>query len=713
VTARVSVTVEDGVGVVLIDNPPVNALERGVRVDLAAAIARLAGQAEVDAVVITGAGRTFVAGADIQELEAAVRDHGVEPPDFHDLLLAIEDCPKPVVAAIGGVALGGGLELAMAAHYRVAAPSARLGLPEVNLGIIPGAEGTQRLPRLVGLERALSMCVSGRPIDAEDAKRAGLVDVVVDGDLRAGAAAFARAARGPHPRTRDRRDKLGDAPQAERLLADARATARRTRRHQTAPLAAIEALGAGAMLPWEEGRRRERALAVESVRSPQARAMVHGFLAERATARAPGLSKDAAGAEIETVAVVGAGTRGGGIAMACANAGLAVSLGDSTPEALERGLAAVRARYQSSVDRGRLSAGAMAERLARIQGSTGYDGCGSADLVVEAVFEDLALKKEVFTEVGRRARSGAVLASNTSTLDVDQLAAASGRPGSVLGLHFFSPAHVMRLLEIVRGAKTDEAVLSTALRFAKRISKVGVVVRNAMGFVGNRMMFPYMYEAQFLVEEGATPEQVDRVLTDWGMAMGIFAVDDMGGLDVAWRIRRELRQFDGPGARKPLVADRLVEMGRLGQKAGVGWYRYEADGKPLPDPEVVALLEETARAHGIARRAVSDEEILERTVYALVNEGARVLGEGVAACASDIDVVYLTGYGFPAFRGGPMFHADAVGLRHVHDRVASFHRTLGPRWEPAPLLARLAREGSTFRSHDTILDASRRSGISP
>jgi 3-hydroxyacyl-CoA dehydrogenase len=347
----------------------------------------------------------------------------------------------------------------------------------------------------------------------------------------------------------------------------------------------------------------------------------------------------------------------------------------------------------------------VAERLAQIRGVVGYDGVASADLVIEAVFESLALKKEVFTEIARRARPGSVLASNTSTLDVDQLAAAAGRADSVVGLHFFSPAQVMRLVEIVRGRATSESVLVAVLQLTKRLSKVGVVVRNGPGFVGNRMMFPYMYEAQFLAEEGASPEQVDRVLTSWGMAMGIFAVDDMGGLDVAWRIRKELRQFEEPGCRKPLVADRLVELGRLGQKAGRGWYRYADDHKPIPDPEVLKLIESVAREHKIERRSISDEEILERTLYALVNEGARVLEAGIARRAADIDVIYLTGYGFPSFRGGPMFFADSVGLRRVHERVATFHRELGPRFEPAPLLARLAREGSSFREHDARLEA--------
>jgi 3-hydroxyacyl-CoA dehydrogenase len=704
----VTVSLREGVAIVTIDNPPVNALDLEVRTALAAALTSLAEDRGVAAAVVTGAGRTFVAGADIRELERAVWDHSVEPPDFHELLRIVEDCPKPIVMAMNGTALGGGLELAMAGHYRVAAPTARLGMPEVNLGIIPGAEGTQRLTRLVGVEKALDMCVSGKPVDAEDAARLGLVDLVIPDDFLAGAWAFARdvARRDtPHPRTRARSDKLGDPVALDGLLSAAREKAWKTRRNQTAPLAAVEAIAAASRLPFDEGCRRERALSLACVRSEQARAMLHGFFAERDAARTTATSASLAATEIHEVAVVGAGTMGAGIAMACANAGLRVSLADTTPEAFERGLATIRRNYQSSVERGRLTAAVVTERLARIRGVVGYDGVASADLVIEAVFESLELKKEVFADVARRARPGTLLASNTSTLDVDQLAAAAGRAESVVGLHFFSPAQVMRLVEIVRGHATSDSVLLAALQFTKRLSKVGVVVRNGPGFVGNRMMFPYMYEAQFLAEEGASPEQVDRVLTDWGMAMGIFAVDDMGGLDVAWRIRQELRQFEEPGSRKPLVADRLVELGHLGQKTGRGWYRYGDDRKPIPDREVLELIESVAREHNIERRSISDQEILERTIYALVNEGARVLEAGIARRAADIDVIYLTGYGFPAFRGGPMFFADSVGLRRVHERVAGFHHDLGPRFEPAPLLVRLAREGSSFREHDSRLEA--------
>src|SRR5438477_3362804 len=570
---QVSVTAIDGIAVVQIDNPPVNALSREVREQLPAVVARLAYDATIEAIVVMGAGKTFVAGADIKELEAAAWSTA-EPPDLHDLLRLVEECPKPIVMAVHGAALGGGLELAMAGHYRVAGPDARMGQPEVNLGIIPGAEGTQRLPRLVGVEKAIEMCVSGKPIGAEDAKRAGLIDQLIEGDLTRGAVAFARdgVRRGaPPPRTRDRADKLGTAEANAPLFAKGRDMARQTRRHQTAPLAAIEAIEAAATLPFDEGCRRERAISLERVRSDQARALVHAFFAERNAAKALDLPKDAPAADIKAVAIIGAGTMGAGIAMACANAGLRVMLSDGGQEEIDRGLATIGTNYERWLTRGRLSAAAVAERLGLIHTRVGYDGCETADLIIEAVFENLALKQQVFAELDRRARPGCVLATNTSTLDIDRIASATSRPACVIGLHFFSPAHVMRLLEIVRGRSTGGDVLATALACAKRLGKVGVVVRNGPGFVGNRMMFPYMYEAQFLVEEGATPEQVDRVLTDWGMAMGIFAVDDLGGLDIAWRVRQELHQFEEPGARKALAADKLVEMGRLGQKTGRGW----------------------------------------------------------------------------------------------------------------------------------------------
>jgi 3-hydroxyacyl-CoA dehydrogenase len=701
ITEPVSVAVRDDVAVVQIDNPPVNALSAGVPEGLAAAFDAVAREPDVRAAVVIGAGRTFVAGADINELERAAWDERAGLPERHALLQQIEDLPVPVVMALHGTALGGGLELAMAGHYRVATRDTRVGQPEVNLGIIPGAEGTQRLPRLVGIERAVDMCVTGRLIPAADAHANGLIDRLIDGDLLTGAIAFAREVAGaPHRRTRERSDRLGTADVNAPLLQAGRELARTTRKHQIAPLAAVDAIEAAATLPFDQGCRRERELFMECVRSEPCKALVHAFLAERGVGKVADLPKDVPAATIGTVAIVGAGTMGAGIAMACANAGMQVLLGDVDAGRVDAGLSTIRRNYESSVKRGRLTAAVVDQRLAAITGAIGYDGCARADLVIEAVFENMALKKDVFATLDAIARPGCILATNTSTLDVDEIASVTRRPEAVIGLHFFSPAQVMRLVEIVRGRATSPAVLASSLAFARRLGKVGVVVRNGPGFVGNRMMFPYMYEAQFLVEEGATPEQVDRVLTDWGMAMGIFAVDDLGGLDVAWRIRHELGQFD-QAERKPLVSDTLVDMKRLGQKTGKGWYRYQpGDRKPIPDPDVLDIIDGVARRAGITRRPIGDEEILERTIYALINEGARVLEDGIAMRAADIVTIYLTGYGFPAFRGGPMFYADRAGLPHILERIETFHRELGPRWAPAPLLARLAREGRTFRDLD-------------
>jgi 3-hydroxyacyl-CoA dehydrogenase len=714
VSKVVNVGVEGDVAVVTIDNPPVNALDRGVREALVPALDRVAKDGGVRAVVLACAGRTFVAGADINELERAAWSDGIGP-DLHPLLAQVEDFPRPLVAAIHGTALGGGLELAMACHYRVAVESARLGLPEVTLGIIPGAEGTQRLPRLVGVEKALDMGLTGRPITARDALNVGLIDRVIDADdLVAGAMAFAREmlARGtPHRRTRDRADRLGTPEQNAPLFAAARDTARKTKPHIPAAALFIDAVEAAARLPFDAGIGRERELSAESVRSEPCKALLHVFFAERAAAKIPDVTSETPALPVSKVAIIGAGTMGGGIAMACANAGIDVRLRDTSTTALERGMDAVRRNYAASVKRGRMTEAAVADRLARIQPRLDDAGFDEADVVIEAVFESMELKQRIFAELNRVTRPGCVLATNTSTLDIDAIASVTSRPERVVGLHFFSPANVMRLLEIVRGGATSPEVVATALGLAKRLGKVGVVVRNLAGFVGNRMMFPYMYETQFLVEEGATPEQVDRVLTRWGMAMGMFAVDDMAGLDVAWRVRQELGHFRDPGVRRPLVADQLYALGRYGQKTGKGWFGYSPDvggGRtPIPDAEVLDLIARTATDAGIRRRAISDEEIEQRAIYALINEGARVLADGGALRASDIDVVYVNGYGFPGWRGGPMFYADRVGLRSIYERVAEFHRELGPRWEPAPLLARLAREGRTFRE----LDAERASRL--
>ncbi len=691
------------VAVLLIANPPVNALDASVRNALAAAVGEAQGDPRARALVIACDGRTFVAGADIMELERAAWTDG-EGPDMHPLFAAIEGSSKPVVAAIHGTALGGGLELAMACHYRVALDSARLGLPEINLGIIPGAEGTQRLPRLVGVEKALDMGLSGKPIDAADALRSGLVDRVVAGELVAAAIAFARDVleRGESPpRTSARDDRLGTPQENAAALATARETARKSKPHIPAARAWVDAVEAAVTLPFEEGRRRERELSAETVRSEPCKALLHVFLAERAAAKVPGVPRETNAPALERVAIVGAGTMGGGIAMACANAGMAVRLRDATREGLEAGMATVRRNYDASVKRGRLTTDVAAERVARITPQLDDAGFDEADLIIEAVYESMELKRQIFAELDRLARPGCVLATNTSTLDIDAIADVTSRPESVVGLHFFSPANVMRLLEIVRGSRTAPEVIGTAMALAKRLNKVGVVARNLPGFIGNRMMFPYMYETQFLVEEGATPEQVDRALTTFGMAMGMFAVDDMAGLDVAARVKRELGHFSDDSVRRPLVADQLFEMGRYGQKTGKGWFRYEAGSRtPIVDPDVLALIERSATEAGIARRSISDEEIVERAIYALINEGARVLADGGALRASDIDVVYASGYGFPAWRGGPMFYADRVGLRAIHERIVELHRTHGPRWAPAPLLSTLADEGKTFRELD-------------
>ncbi len=697
----VSLTLHDEVALVRFDNPPVNALSDPVIDGLEAAITQASADPAVRAIVVIGAGRTFVAGADIKGLEQLAWGAGRGAPDIHDLLQRIEDSPRAVVMALHGTALGGGLELAMAGHYRVAVADAQVGQPEVNLGIIPGAEGTQRLPRLVGVEKALEMCVSGRPIKAPEAMAIGLIDRIVDGDLATAAIAFAREVAGAATRkTRERVDRLPGAEALPAMLESGRQLARKVRRHQQAPLAAVEAIAAAATLPFDQGCARERELFFTCSHSEQCKALIHAFFAERAVSKVPGVAKDAPVPPLARVGIVGAGTMGSGIAMACANAGLDVRLTDASADAAERGLAAVRRNFDSSVKRGRLTAAAAEERLQRIAIQTDYTGFEAADVIVEAVFESMALKQQIFTALDAIAPPGCILATNTSTLDIDAIANVTTRPETVIGLHFFSPAHVMRLLEIVRGARTSTATVAAALALARRLGKVGVVVGNGPGFVGNRMMFPYMYEAQFLVEEGATPEQVDRALTGFGMAMGIFAVDDMGGLDVLWRVQQELGHFADPRVRRPLVHTRLYEMGRLGQKAGKGWYRYGDDRTPVPDPEVVSLIEQLAAAAGITRRTIDDAEIVERCIYALINEGAKALAEGLALRASDIDVIYVTGYGFPAWRGGPLFYADRLGLRAVHDRIAAFERELGPRWSPAPLLTQLAADGRTFREHD-------------
>jgi 3-hydroxyacyl-CoA dehydrogenase len=700
-TQPVALTTRDGIAVITIDNPPVNALSPGVPEGVLTALETAERDPSVRAIVMICAGRTFISGADIKELEAAARNPESGGPDLHPLLTRIEDCAKPVIMAIHGMALGGGLEVAMAGHYRVAVADASLGAPEVNLGIIPGAEGTQRLPRLVGVAAAVEMCVSGRPLKAPQALQMGLLDRVIDGDLLSGAVAYAGEVAGqPVRRTREQNQKLGSASENAAIFAAGRAQAGKIRRNQTAPRAALEALEAATTLPFDQGCKKEREIVRRVLMGDQAKAMIHIFFAERAVARVPGIPKGTATYPIAKVGIIGAGTMGGGIAMACANAGISVLLKETEQAALDRGVAAIRKNYESSVKKSRFSQAVMDQRMALIHPQLTYDGFDQADLIIEAVFESMPLKKQIFGEIDKIAKRDCVLASNTSTLDIDEIAAATSRPRMVIGLHFFSPAHVMRLVEIVRGKHPSNEVVATSLAIAKKLGKVGVVVGNCRGFVGNRMMLPYMREAQFLVEEGSTPEQVDKALTDFGMAMGIFAVDDMGGIDLAYRVKQEYAYLRKPGERVPLVLDKLYEMGRLGQKRGMGWYRYDESRSPIPDPDVNALIERTASEAGIARRTITPEEIIERSVYVMINEGARILEEGHAQRAADIDVIYCTGYGFPNYRGGPMWYADTIGLKNVYARVRDFHQRHRHLWEPAPLLKKLAEESSTFAEWD-------------
>ena len=687
------------IAVITIENPPVNALSPGVPEGIQGAIEAAAQDAAVRAIVVIGGGRTFIAGADIREFLKIVA--GKRPRlSLLPFLLAIEDCPKPVVMAIHGTALGGGLETAMAGHYRVIAPTGQVGQPEVKLGIIPGAGGTQRLPRLAGVAKALEMCSLGEPIAAADALRSGIVDCVMEGDLLAGAIDFARDAAGKAPpKTRERGEKLRDLPPG--IFEAAREQARKLKRGQTAPLAAIDAIEAATRLSFEEGCRRETELFNECLFSTQAKALIHAFFGEREVAKIPDVPKDTPLLDIRRAAVVGAGTMGGGIAMNYANAGIPVRLKEVNQQALDHGLEVIRKNYANTVQKGRMSQSSMDQRMALISPQLTYEGFDQADIVIEAVFEGMAVKKRVFSEIDTIARRDCILATNTSYLDIDEIASATSRPEMVVGNHFFSPANVMRLMEIVRGKATSKTVLASSMAVARRLNKIGVVAGNARGFIGNRMLGPYLREAQFLVEESASVEDVNEALYQFGMAMGPLAMSDLAGLDVGWRARQEFRHLEKPGVRRPLVADRLCEMGRYGQKTGRGWSRYDQNRRAAPDPEAAALIEESARAAGIERRQITRVEIIDRAIFALVNEGARLLGEGIALRAVDIDIVYLYGYGFPSWRGGPMFYADTVGLRRVFDRVLEFEQRHGSDlWAPAPLLRQLAEAGETFESYD-------------
>ncbi|MFZ0951586.1 MAG: 3-hydroxyacyl-CoA dehydrogenase NAD-binding domain-containing protein [Candidatus Sulfotelmatobacter sp.] len=693
---RLSKNKDNDIGIITIDNPPVNALSPGVPEGIAEAIKEINNDSSVKAAVLIGGGRTFVAGADIKEFGKMTSGKS-RGASLLPLLLAIENCSKPVVMAIHGAAFGGGLELAMAGHYRVAAGDAQVGQPEVKLGLIPGAAGTQRLPRLAGVAKALEMCTDGKPVAAVEAFRLGIIDRLIEGDLLAGAVAFAREVAGkPIPKTRERSEKLGTAAENAAIIVAARENVQKKQRGLKAPLAAIDAVEAATKLTFAEGCEVERRLFTECLFSDQSKALIHVFFGEREVAKIPDVPKDTPIKPIRSVAVVGSGTMGGGIAMVFANAGIPVLLKEVDQPALDQGLARIRKNYASSVQRGRFAQQFVDERLALITPTLNYERFADADMVVEAVFEGMALKKQVFQDLDRACNPGAILASNTSTLSIDEIAGVTSRPESVIGTHFFSPANVMRLLEIVRGKKTSKEVIATCMQLSKKLGKIGVLVGNCRGFVGNRMFGPYRREAQFLIEEGAEVEAVDNALVEFGMAMGPLATGDLAGLDVGWRIRKEYRHLERPGVRQPIAEDRLCEMGRYGQKTLAGWYRYDDMRRAATDPEVSALVRKWAAEGGIPQHKIAASEMIDRCVYALVNEGARILEEGYALRAVDIDIIYLNGYGFPAYRGGPMWYADTVGLKNVYERVCEFRRQHGELWEPAPLLKRLAETNQTF-----------------
>ncbi len=676
----VTLTRRGEIAIVTIDNPPVNALSAGVPQGIRDAVAQAGMDKSIAAIVVVGAGSTFIAGADIKDFGKMAAE-GKLTVDLAGMILEIENSKKPVIMALHGTAFGGGLEVAMGGHYRVIAPGGQVGQPEVKLGLIPGAGGTQRLPRLAGVEKALTMCALGDPIGAGEALEYGIVDRIIEGDLLDGAVAFAsEVAKEPVRRTRDRTEKLVGA--VEDPLDG--------RRLGQAGMAARSAVLAAPNVTFEEGCRIERELFERCLRSTESKALIHAFFGERTVAKIPGLAKDTPVADIRRAAVIGAGTMGRGIAMTYANAGIPIILKETTQEALDRGLATIRGNYARSVKSGRFSQSDVDRRLALITPQLTYAGFEQADIIVEAVFENMDLKKSVFREIDAVAKPACLLATNTSTLDIDEIASATMRAKMVIGHHFFSPANVMRLLEVVRGKATSDSVIATSMALAKKLKRIAVLAGNGPGFIGNRMIHVYLREAQFLVEEGASVEEVNSALTDFGMAMGPLAMSDLAGIDVGWRIRQESKHLQKPGARQPLVADKLYELGRYGQKTGHGWSMYDANRKPLPDPETAALIERTAREAGIPRREISQQEIVERCIYGLVNEGAQILEEGIALRAVDIDIVYLNGYGFPRERGGPMFYADTIGVAEVLARIEEFG------WKPSPLLRKLAAEGKTF-----------------
>jgi 3-hydroxyacyl-CoA dehydrogenase len=683
------------IGIIWIDNPPVNAISHAVREGLVSAVESAANDDEIEALVLACRGRTFMAGADISEFGSEPK-----PPRLGEVIDALSASPKLIVAALFGTAFGGGLEVALSCNYRIALPSTKIGLPEVKLGIIPGAEGSQRLPRLADVDFALKLIASGNPVSAAEALEAGAIDRVEDGDIVAAAVAYAEelvTADAPLKRAQEMRldaAKFGD----EYFAAFRKSIARRTR-GMHAPERGIQAVEAAVNLPFADGVKREHELILESFADPQSKALQHVFFAERQATKVPGLPKDVELKGIESVGMIGAGTMGGGISMNFANVGIPVTLLEVNQEALDKGLGIVRKNYESSAKKGRITDAQVEERMALLSGTTEYGDLADADLVIEAVFENMELKKTVFSTLNETVRADAILATNTSYLNINEIATVVDNPERMLGMHFFSPANIMRLLEIVRAEKTAPEVLATILKLGKTINKVGAVAGVCHGFIGNRMLSGYAHEANMLVLEGAAPEQVDRVLYDFGMPMGVIAMADMAGLDIGTRLREQMDESEYD-VRATFLYDQLVGMGRLGQKTGAGVYDYEPGNRtPIPSPITEKLIAEAAEKYGIEQRKITDEEIVERCFYSLFNVGCDVLHEGMAYRASDIDIVYINGYGFPAWRGGPMYWAEnAIGLDRVLGRIREFAELNGERyWRPSPLLESLVAEGGSLR----------------
>lgn len=681
----VDLSVEDSIAILTIDNPPVNALGPRVRTGLYEGLNQAMNDDAVMAMVLICAGRTFIVGADITEFGTLV-----DCPSLHDIITLIEDSPKPIIAAIHGMALGGGLEAALACHYRVADKNARFGLPEVKLGLVPGSGGTQRLPRIVGVEKALRMVTSGEQIVAEDALASGLIDEIVS-DLRGDAIAFAKKTLGrPLVRIRDRDEKIAAARGNPAIFANMRQSLARKTRGFEAPEANIQCIEAAVnSASFDEGLQVELDLFCKLVPSEQSAAQRYFFFAERQAAKIPDIARNTPEIPIHKVGIVGAGTMGGGIAMNILNIGIPVTLVETKQEALDRGVATIHKNYQNTAKKGRISAQDIEQRMGLLSGALNLEELADCDLVIEAVFENMAVKKDVFRRLDAIVKEGAILASNTSGLDINEIAAVTQRPQNIIGLHFFSPANVMKLLEVVRGEKTSKEVIKTSLSFAKSIGKVAVLVGVCPGFVGNRMLFPRQIQADKLIMEGALPHQVDKVLYEFGMPMGPYQMSDLAGLDLAWNAET---------SKGETIYERLCEAGRFGQKNGKGFYDYDENRTPTPSPEVEKMILQLAGEKSIKRRLIDDQEILDRCLYPMINEGAKILAEGMAIRASDIDVIWVYGYGWPVYRGGPMFYADTLGLDQVVARLRKFYELTGdPVWEPAPLLLRLAAEGKGFK----------------